>query len=190
MNKQDLLKLGIEDEELVQKIVILHGKDIEKFKAELETKQNEFQALQEQYQEADKTIAGFKEMDIEGIKTAAEEWRTKAEQAQVEAEQKIQSLKFEHALEENLRLSGAKNLKAVKALLELDSIKFSEDGSKLEGIVEQLETVKTENNYLFESENLDEEEDSEPKIVSRTRNRSVLGDAAALAARKAAGLPI
>ncbi len=194
MNKQDLAKLGIEDEELVQKIIVLHGKDIERLKSELDAKAGEIEQLNNQLAEAGKAIEGFKEMDIDGIKKAAEEWKSKAEQAQAEAEQKVQAIKFEHALKDALAAAKARNPKAVKALLEMDKIKFSEDGNSLEGLDVQLETIKQENDYLFDipapvEETEEEEEEPEPKIVARTENKGILGDAAVSAARKAAGFP-
>ena len=194
MNKQDLAKLGIEDEELVQKIIVLHGKDIERLKSELDAKAGEIEQLNNQLAEAGKAIEGFKEMDIDGIKKAAEEWKSKAEQAKLEADQKVQELKLEHALKDALVAAKAKNPKVVKALLEMDKIKFSEDGNSLEGLDEQLETIKQENDYLFDipapvEETEEEEEEPEPKIVARTENKGILGDAAVSAARKAAGLP-
>lgn len=194
MNKQDLMKLGIEDENVAQQIIVLHGKDIERIKTDLETKAEEIEKLNAQLAEAGKTIESFKEMDIDGIKAAAEEWKTKAEQAQAEAEQKVQAIKFEHALKDALAAAKARNPKAVKALLDLDKVKFSEDGNSLEGLDEQLETIKQENDYLFDipapvEETEEEEEEPEPKIVARTENKGILGDAAVSAARKAAGLP-
>jgi len=198
MNKQDLAKLGIEDEELVQKIIVLHGKDIERLKSELDAKAGEIEQLNNQLAEAGKAIEGFKEMDIDGIKKAAEEWKSKAEQAKLEADQKVQELKLEHALKDALVAAKAKNPKVVKALLEMDKIKFSEDGEQLEGLEEQLAAIKEENDYLFETsepakekEDEDEEEEEEeyfPKIVTRTENKGVLGDSIVSAARKAAGL--
>jgi len=194
MNKQDLEKLGI-DEEIAKQIIILHGKDIEHLKADLEAKAGEVEQLNSQLVEAGKAIEGFKELDVEGIKAAAEEWKTKAEQAQAEAEQKVQALRFEHALKEALGAAKAKNSKAVKALLDLDSVKFSENGEQLEGLEEQLAAIKEENSYLFEdSESAAEKEKEEedyfgPKIVTKTENKGVLGDSVLSAVRKAAGLP-
>jgi len=194
MNKQDLVKLGIEDEDIAQQIIVLHGKDIERLKADLEAKTAEVEQLNAQLTEAGKTIEGFKELDIEGIKAAAEEWKSKAEKAQTEAEQKVQALKFEHALKDALAAAKAKNIKAVKALLDLSSVKFSEDGEQLEGLEEQLATIKKEDSYLFEdsesaAEEEEEESDFEPKIVTKAENKGILGDSVLSAARKAAGLP-
>lgn len=190
MNKKDLLDLGL-DEEAAQKIIILHGKDIEKHKADLEARDNEAKALAAQLEEAGQTIESFKAMDVDAIKAAAEEWKSKAELAQQEAEQKITAVKFDHALQDALREAKARNPKAVKALLDLEKIKLSDEGG-LEGLEEQLTAVKTENDFLFESvapAEEDDDDDPEPRIVSRTTNRGVLDDPIVSAARKASGLP-
>ena len=191
MNKKDLLDLGL-DEEAAQKIIIMHGKDIEKHKADLEARDNEAKALAAQLEEAGQTIESFKAMDVDAIKAAAEEWKSKAELAQQEAEQKVAAVKFDHALQDALREAKARNPKAVKALLDLEKIKLSDEGG-LEGLEEQLTAVKTDNDFLFESvataEEDDDDDDPEPRIVSRTANKGILDDPVVSAARKASGLP-
>lgn len=181
MKREDLKKLGLEDE-AIDEVMAMHGQDIEKFKTDLEARENEVQNLGQQLSQAGEVIEGFKSMDVEGIKAAADEWKQKAEDAKKEAEEAVRTLKFDHALENSLREAKAKNPKAVRALLDLEKVDFDEDG-KLKGLNEQLETVKTENDYLFESEK------PQPKIVDRGENTDVMGDAAVSAARKGAGLP-
>ena len=191
MNKKDLLDLGL-DEDAVQKIIIMHGKDIEKHKADLAARDDEAKALAAQLEEAGQAIESFKAMDVDAIKAAAEEWKSKAELAQQEAEQKITAVKFDHALQDALREAKARNPKAVKALLDLEKIKLSDEGG-LEGLEEQLTAVKTDNDFLFESvtpaEDDDDDDDPEPRIVTRTANNGVLADPIVSAARKASGLP-
>lgn len=191
MNKKDLLDLGL-DEDAVQKIIIMHGKDIEKHKADLVERDNEAKALAAQLAEAGQTIESFKAMDVDAIKAAAEEWKSKAELAQQEAEQKITAVKFDHALQDALREAKARNPKAVKALLDLEKIKLSDEGG-LEGLEEQLTAVKTDNDFLFESvapaEDDDDDDDPEPRIVTKTANNGILDDPIVSAARKASGLP-
>ncbi len=60
----------------------------------------------------------------------------------------LSKVQFDSALDVALAGSGAKNTKALRALLDMDKITF-EDG-KLNGFSEQLETVKSENGYLFD----------------------------------------
>jgi len=181
MKTEDLKKLGIEDEDLVKQIFALHGKDIEKFKTDLETTQQENAGLKNQLGEASKTIESFKDLDVEAIKKTADDWKQKAEEAQKNAEGQIKALKFDHALESALRAVKAKNPKAVRALLNADDLKLAEDGS-IVGLNEQMEKIKSENDYLFESE------EPEPKIVVGSKNKTVVGDAMVIAAREAAGL--
>jgi predicted nucleic acid-binding Zn-ribbon protein len=181
MNKKQLVELGL-TEELADQIVVLHGKDIESHKTKLVTAQAELDGVKAQLAEAGTAIEGFKKLDVDGIKKAADEWKAQAEKAQKDAAAQISSLKFDHALEGALTGAKARNAKAVKALLQTDVLKLQEDGS-IFGLEGQLETIKKDNDYLFESDT------TQPKIVLGGQNKSVLSDAVVDAARKAAGLP-
>jgi len=180
MKREDLAKLGIEDE-AIDSIMALNGADIEKAKASSKQTQSELEAAKAQLQEATKTIEGFKAMDIDGIKKAAEEWKSKAEQATKEAEARIASMRFESSLNEALASARARNPKAVRALLSEADLKQTESG-EIVGLKEQLEQIKSENEYLFESET------PAPKIVSGGGEKQAINDTVILAARKAAGL--
>jgi hypothetical protein len=181
MNKEDLKKLGIEDEALIQSIIVLHGKDIEKFKVDLTTVTTELTNTKTQLAEAGETIEGFKKLDVEGVKKSADEWKAKAEQAQADAQIQLTNLKFGYALDGALTQAKAKNVKAVKALLKSEDLKLTEDG-QIMGLTEQLEKIKTENDYLFEST------ERNPKFVAGGGDKSAIADAVVQAARQAAGL--
>lgn len=191
MKREDLKKLGLTDEviekagleaDVLDKIMALHGKDIEKHKEDLATATTAAEGLRKQLDEANKQIESFKELKPEELQKAVEDWKTKAETAEAEAKKQIDALKFDHALDGALLGAKAKNPKAVKALLKIDDLKLTDDG-KLLGLDEQVEALKTENDYLFESD------EPEPKIVAGGKNKTVIGDASVIAARQAAGLP-
>lgn len=184
MNAEDLKKLGLEDEEVIQKIIVLHGKDIEGHKTKLTTAQTELDSTKAQLAEANKAIEGFKGMDIEGVKKSADEWKTKAETAQAEAAKQVAALKFEHTLGDALTGAKAKNAKAVKALLDLENLKLNETDGSIIGLDDQLKKIKESNDYLFDSET------PLPKVVVGGNNKSVITDSVVQAARKAAGLPV
>jgi len=185
MNKEDLKKLGITDEEVIKQIIVLHGKDIESHKAEVAQAGSQMTALQGQLTAANQTIEGFKKMDVDGIKKAADEWKAKAEQAQAEAQKQISGLKFEHALSGALSSAKARNQKAVRALLDAEAMKLGEDGQII-GLKEQLEKIRTDNDFLFEPETPAEKP---PRIVSGGGDKkTVVSDSVVDAARKAAGL--
>ena len=58
---------------------------------------------------------------------------------------------FNYALDSALKDNKCKNAKALKALLDLDNIKFNE--GKLEGLEGQLNALKESDGYLFDTSN-------------------------------------
>lgn len=162
MNREFLKKLGLEDD-AVNSIMAEYGKAVEKYKNDaetLKTRDTEIASLNEQLKAANAQIEDFKGVDIDGIKKAAEEYKTKFEQSEKAAKESLDKLKFDYALDSALTGAKAKNNKAVKALLELDGIRFK-DG-KLSGFDEQIQNLKQENGYLFDTE------DGAPKFSSGT----------------------
>ncbi|HSH35761.1 phage scaffolding protein [Schnuerera sp.] len=149
MTKEQLEALGL-NEEQIKEVFKLNGIAVNNAKADYETIKAEKETLEEQLETANKEIESYKEMDIEGIKKAAEDYKIKFETAQTEAQKELEKIKFNHALENALKGAKAKNVKAVKALLDLEGLKLNED--KIIGLDEQLESIKTENDYLFETE--------------------------------------
>ncbi|WP_129600458.1 phage scaffolding protein [Anaerophilus nitritogenes] len=74
------------------------------------------------------------------------------DQTKQEYETKIAAIKKDTAIELALKDQQAKNIKAVKALLDLD--KVSVDGDNLIGLKEQLESLKESDSYLFGKDTL------------------------------------
>jgi len=185
MKREDLKKLlgeGATDE-LVDKIMAEHGKDVEKHKTDLATITTERDGLKTQLSEASKQIEGFKGMDIEGVKKSADEWKAKAEQAEQTAQAELAKLKFDHALDGALAGAKSKNNKAVRALLDTELLKLNDADGSIVGLKDQLDKIKTENDYLFESDT------PAPKIVAGGNSKTILTDPILAAARRAAGLP-
>jgi predicted nucleic acid-binding Zn-ribbon protein len=183
MKREDLTKLGLTDDAVIDAIMAANGKDIESHKAKLVTAQAELDGVKTQLTEAGTTIEGFKKLDVEGIKAAANEWKVKAEQAQADSVKQLSALKFDHALDGALTGAKARNAKAVKALLDMNNLKLNETDGSIIGLDDQLKKVKETSDYLFESDT------PTPRIVVGGNNKSVMSDAVVDAARKAAGLP-
>ena len=59
-----------------------------------------------------------------------------------------QEKEFSFVLEQALRAAGARNVKAVRALLETEKLQLAE--GEIVGLNEQLEQIKAENGFLFE----------------------------------------
>jgi DNA-directed RNA polymerase subunit F len=181
MKRDDLTKLGLDNDETIDAIMALHGKDIEKHKSTADTFKVENETLKGHLKEAGETIEGFKKLDPEALKKAVDDYKVAAEKAKTDADTQIAALKFDHALDGALATAKAKNPKAVKALLKSEDLKLAEDGS-IVGLQEQLEKVKTDNDYLFDSDT------PTPTIVAGGQNKSVPGSAFEAAVLKGAEL--
>lgn len=107
------------------------------YKSQLETAQN---ALKE--------FDGVDVKDLQGkIETLNNDLKTK----ETEYQNKIAEMEFNSVLDGAISKSGAKNAKAVKALLDLDTLKASKN--QADDITKALETVKSENDFMFSSDN-------------------------------------
>lgn len=182
MNKKDLIDLGIA-EDVAEKVIVMHGKDIESKKSALDSLTTERDTFKKSLDDATKQIESFKGMDIEGVKKSADDWKTKAEAAQKEAADQIAAVKFEHALESGLTGAKVKYSKEVLARLKLDELKDKDGNFIPERFETQIKTVKESASDLFESDA------QTPEIVLGGGNKPVSLDAITEAARNAAGLP-
>ena len=105
---------------------------IKKFKEKQET-------LEEEINEKDKKIEGYKTIEADKEKISNELEALKKEAADKE---------FNTALDNALKEAKSKNNKLVKSLL--DNEKLTLKDGKLEGLEEQLEAIKKENDFLFD----------------------------------------
>lgn len=107
---------------------------IKKFKEKQE-------ALEEDLKEKDKKLDDLKKLETDNKKLTDELETIKKEAADKE---------YNLALDTILKEANSKNNKLVKTLLDKEKITFK-DG-KLEGVTEQLEEIKKENDFLFEKQ--------------------------------------
>lgn len=138
-----------------------HTEDIEKkieteigknfvARADFNTKNETLKTVQEQLTQANETIAGFKDLDIDSIKKSAEEWKQKAEQAEKDAAEKIAAIQFDNMLNTAITSAKGKNTKAIAALLDVDALKASKNQET--DIKAALEAVKENNSYMFDDD--------------------------------------
>ena len=106
-------------------------------------------AAETQLAEANKTIAGYKEMDIDAIRQSAADWQAKAEQAQKDADARVAAVQFDAKLDGAISKVRGRNAKAIKALLDVDTLCGSKDQDK--DIDAALTALQKDNGYLFET---------------------------------------
>lgn len=110
------------------------------------------QAAEAQLKEAGKTIDGFKakDLDIEAVRKAAEEYKAQAEQAQKDADARVAAVQRDAVIDGAILKAKGRNAKAVRALLDMDALGKSTDLSK--DVDAALAALAKDNGYLFETE--------------------------------------
>ena len=132
------------------KLIVNDGNYIPKEK--FDEKSEKVAALEEQISQRDDQIEQLKEDTnaSKELKSKIEELQEKNEKTQTELQEKLKQQRLESEIEKGLLKNKARNPKAVKALLDMDKIKLTDDGVK--GLDEQLESLKENDDYLFELE--------------------------------------
>lgn len=114
----------------------------------LETELNGYKG---QIAQRDKDIAELKKKaDGSELSGKLSELQEKYDKDTADLMKQLTQTQFNAALDLALEKSGAKNTKALRGLLDMDKIKF--ENNALSGFSEQLEQIKSENDFLFEAE--------------------------------------
>lgn len=104
----------------------------------------------EQIKQRDADIAELKEKaDNSQIQERLDALQKKYDDDTAALQDQLERTRFDSALELALAGSGAKNTKALRGLLDMGKIKYENGG--LSGFSEQLEQIKADNDFLFES---------------------------------------
>ena len=146
MNREFLEGIGLE-KEAIDKVMAEHGKTLNATKDDLEKTSADRDNLKEQLSERDKQLEELNKVDPEAMKEEITRLKKANDEVSTEYQQKLDKQQFDFALEKAITGEKARNPKAVKALLNTESIKL--DGDKLLGLDEQLKGLKESDGYLF-----------------------------------------
>lgn len=153
MKREDLISWGLTDEQVKKVMAGLDGDFVTKTRFNEVNEENK--TLKQSVSDRDKQLNDLKKSsgDNAELKAQIEELQKKnTEQAKAHAAEMAQ-LKLDNAVDTALTAVGAKNSKAVKALLDMSKVKLSEDG-KLSGWDEQISAVQKSDSYLFNAKQL------------------------------------
>ncbi|AZV57933.1 phage scaffolding protein [Clostridium sp. AWRP] len=105
--------------------------------------------IENQLKTANKTIEELKKdnRDNKKLQNIIDQYEKSYKKLKEDSEKKIAEMQFNYALEKALNKSGAKNSRAVKALLDVEKIKL--EGESLIGLDKQLKNLKVSDPYLF-----------------------------------------
>lgn len=153
MTKEQLITFGV-SEELATKIAGESKKELEGYIEK--SRYSELEAEKNQLTESQKTLTKQLEEvkknsgDNAELKKQIEEMQNANKAKEKEYTDNLVKVKLDNAVEIALMSSGAKNSKAVKALLNLEKAVLGEDG-KITGLEEQIKALKTaeDSSFLF-----------------------------------------
>ena len=148
--KRDFLKaLGIEDKDIIDKILDENSADIGRAKGSNDDLKSQLTQTQTQLNDKTRELDQLKEStkDYATLKDTIAQLTTDKTNLQNEISTKVNEIKKTHAIESGVRDAKAKNVKAVVAQLDMAKITFEND--ELSGLTEQLETLKSDENTAF-----------------------------------------
>ena len=153
MNKEDLLKLGLTEEQ-AEKVLSANTEQLKGFipKARFDEVNNAKKQTEKDLSERDKQLEILKNStgDIETLKQTIETLQNENKASKEQYEANISKIKLDNAIDNALGNAKAKNSRAVRALLDMEKIKF--ENETLSGLDEQLKALKEaeDSKFLFE----------------------------------------
>lgn len=148
--KRDFLKnLGIEDKDVIDKILDENSSDIGRAKGELQTYKDKVTELEKDISTKDTRISELEKAneEVTTLKDQVTTLQADKTKLQGDLDTKLTTLQKNHAIENSVRDAKAKNVKAVMALLDMEKITYA-DG-KLDGLSTQLESLTKDEGTSF-----------------------------------------
>lgn len=166
MTKEEFLKLGLTEEQAVSCAKASEA-ELKGFvpKAKLDMAEQAKETLELQAKEYDKQIQLLKKSagDSEQLNQTIAKLQEANKQAKADYDKQVKTLKIGYAVDAALGEAKAKNLTAVKALLDLQDADMDDKG-KVKGLEEQIKKLKEakETAFLFDTEL--SPKDGKPKV--------------------------
>lgn len=103
-----------------------------------------------QLETAQAALQKFDGIDVDSLKGEIQKLTDDLQKKENEYQTKLADMEFYNSLDNAITASGAKNLKAVKALLDVETLKGSKNRDA--DIKNAIAAVKSENDYMFTAE--------------------------------------
>lgn len=148
MNKEDLIAMGLTEEQAKKVMDSLDGNYVTKTRFNEVNEENK--TLKKSVSDRDKQLEDLKKSsgDNEELKRQIETLQQENANQKKAHEAEMAQLRLDNAIDAALTAAGAKNIKAVRALLDTSKVKVGEDG-KLTGFDDLLSAVQKSDSYLF-----------------------------------------
>ena len=155
MKKEELVKLGLTEED-AEKVAKASEEELKGFvpKSRFDEVNEARKHAEDSVKERDKQIEGLKSSagDAEKLKQQIDELQQANKEKDSNHALEIKKLKIDNAVDSALNAAKAKNLKAVRALLDLDKAELDENGN-VKGLAEQIKKLSEadDSKFMFES---------------------------------------
>ena len=146
MKKEDLEKLGLTEEQIAE-IQKLNGLDIKREQDKAKDIETERDTFKQQLETTQESLKEFEGIDVKDLQSKIETLNNDIETQKQEYEAQIAERDFNSLLDSHINSFGARNSKAVKALLDIETLKASKNQEA--DIKTAIEQCQKDNDYLF-----------------------------------------
>ncbi len=157
--KEELLQIEGVTDEIAEKVIESYKGWVphERFNEINEAKKNAEALVKERDQQLETLKAA--EGDIQSLKSQIEALQASNKDAADKYEAEIKRMKIDGAVSSALKDAGALNLKAARALLDLETAELNDDGT-IKGLDDQIKALQKSDAFLFQTK-----EPANPKVV-------------------------
>ena len=145
MKRKFLEDLGIETD-AIEKIMIDSGKDTTALKAKIDELTEQLNVKDTIISEKNNKIAELEKVDVEAIK------KSEYERGKTEGSKEIEDFKKQNALDKALLNYKAKDVSILSKMLDMEKVKYNDKFEIVEGLEEQINSIKESHDYLFDSD--------------------------------------
>lgn len=146
MKRKFLEDLGLEGD-AIEKIMAEAGKDVTSLKARVDDLTEQLNVKETTISEKNNKIAELEKVDIEAIK------KSEYERGKTEGSKEIEDFKKQNALDKALLNYKAKDASILSKMLDMEKVKYNDKFEIVEGLEEQINSIKESHDYLFDSDN-------------------------------------
>lgn len=177
MKREELKGLGLSDEQ-VDKVMGIHGTDVNDLKGQVSQLTTERDALKQRATDSDKQLNELKAAHKDDKDFQAEIDKLKADNKAKDdaASKQLKETQLNYQTELALVKVGALNTKAASALIDKDKLSLDEKGN-VTGLDEQLKALKSDDSskFLFKAEEAPKPQNTPPITVPGNPNPNANG---------------
>lgn len=145
MKRKFLEDLGLESE-AIEKIMAEAGKEITILKAKVDDLAEQITVKETTITEKNNKIAELEKVDVEAIK------KEQFDLGKAEGSKEVEVFKKQSALDKALSQYKAKDISILSKMLDMEKVKYNDNFEIVEGLEEQVNTLKESHDYLFEND--------------------------------------